>query len=95
MMAKQRRRLGVLLIGLLLLALPAGSIDVHSHPDGTSKTCTLCQAPHLPGSLATVSGVSRPIARNDRPLPRPAILVADTIASTLGSRGPPALSPSS
>ena len=87
--------LAVLLIGLLLLAIPAGEIGSHSHPEGTGKSCTLCHSLHLPGSFATVPGLSRPIIRAEPVLLSETPWIAEALSSSLGSRGPPPPSPAS
>jgi hypothetical protein len=93
MMTRQPERLFTWVILILLLALPAGAINIHAHTDGKGKTCTLCQAPHLQGSFAAVPGVSHVLACADRVAPGADLLVADTSAAAVRSRAPPTRSP--
>jgi len=93
MMTKQPKLLITLVIAILLLAVPAGAVNVHSHTGGKGKTCTLCQAPHLYGPSAAVSGLSCSLARTDRVLPRAPALVVDIFAAAGRSRAPPETSP--
>ena len=93
MMTKQPKLLITLVIAILLLALPAGVVNVHTHTDDKGKTCTLCQAPHLYGSFAAVPGLSSPLARPERALPRATGLVVDIFAAAVGSRAPPLAAP--
>lgn len=94
-MIRQPQRFAALLIGLLVLAMPAGAISVHSHPEGTSKTCTACQVLHLPGLLATAPGQAQSIPCIEPVFPAEAVPTAAAFTSSLNSRGPPASSPAS
>ncbi|HEX9699062.1 MAG TPA: hypothetical protein VGD06_06330 [Acidobacteriota bacterium] len=83
--------LAVLLIGLVLFAIPAGEVSPHSHPEGTGKTCTLCYSLHLPGSFATVPGLSRPIVRPEPVFVLETPWICPALSSSLCSRGPPSV----
>jgi len=90
-MIKRPERFITLLSVFLLLALAAGALNFHAHPEGRGKNCTLCQAPHVRGSLATQAALSRPLACSERPVFGDASAVTDIFATSVRSRGPPAV----
>lgn len=80
--------LTALLIGALLLAIPAGSASTHSHPAGVDKGCALCHSLHLPGSLSMVPGLSCPVCAE--PVQYTAtVWETERLSSSDSSRGPP------
>lgn len=93
-MIKRRPERFIALVSVfLLLALCAGTLNFHSHPEGRGKTCTLCQAPHVCGSLATVAGLSGPLASRETTVPHESRTATDNFISSASSRGPPVASP--
>lgn len=89
------QRFCTLVIALLLLALPAGAINVHEHVDGQGKTCTLCKAPRLADSFSAAPELTSPFFCADRVVPRRPRLAVDVSGMTVRSRAPPPHEPAS
>lgn len=87
------QRFCTLVIALLLLALPAGAINVHEHVDGQGKTCTLCKAPRLADSFPAVPVLASPFVCADRVVLCRRLPVTDPVATTVRSRAPPLRGP--
>lgn len=89
MTMRRPERFVTLLSVFLLFALAAGALNLHTHPDGRGKTCTLCQAPHVHGSLSSVAHLSGPVASAEPALAGESAVVVDAFTSSASSRGPP------
>jgi hypothetical protein len=83
------QRFCTFVIAVLLLALPAGAINVHQHVDGQGKNCTLCKAPRLADSFSAVPVLTSPSVCADRVIPLQPLPPTDLVAVTVRSRAPP------
>jgi len=83
------RRITALAVALLFIAAATGILGVHSHADGDNQTCTLCQALHLPGSLASVPALSRPVPHATINGPSETQRTFNALSPSLSYRGPP------
>lgn len=89
------QRFCTLVIAVLLLALPAGAINVHEHVDDQGKDCTLCKAPRVADSFTSTPVLATPFARTDRVVPGRPLPAIDLVATTVRSRAPPVATPAS
>lgn len=89
MTMRRPERFIALLSVFLLFALAAGALNLHSHPEGRGKTCTLCQAPHVHGSLSSVAYLPGPRASSEPMLARETAVVPDAFIPSASSRAPP------
>lgn len=80
--------LSALLLGALILAIPASSATFHEHPAGVDKGCALCHSLHLPGSLSLVPGVSSPV-RAEAVRYTAVLWETERLPSSDSNRGPP------
>jgi len=89
MTMRRPERFVTLLSVFLLFALAAGALNLHAHTEGRGKTCTLCQAPHVHGSLSSVAHLSGPRASAEPMLARETAVVPDGFIPSASSRAPP------
>jgi hypothetical protein len=80
--------LAALLIGALVIALPAVSAAAHTHPEGTDQSCALCHSVHLPGLLSIAPGLSHCVFVGRVPSAA-AIGYCEDSPSVPSNRGPP------
>ena len=90
MNSKTTQRLAALVVGLLLV-FSLGDAFVHSHSENPDQSCTLCQAPHLPGSLTTVPAISCNTLQHAVFAPSETDWTAAALSPSLSYRGPPAI----
>ena len=88
--SKTTQRLAALVVGLLFV-FSVGAAYVHSHSESTDQSCTLCQALHLPESLATVPAISCHVLQPAVLAPCETDWTAAVVPPSLSYRGPPAL----
>ncbi|GEM_PF-2963556 len=78
-----------LVAAFLLVAAFAGVFNVHSHAESNDQSCTLCQALHLRGSLATVPALSCLVLQIAVTAPSETQRTFPTLPPSLTYRGPP------
>jgi len=83
------RRITALAVALLFVAAATGLLGVHSHADNDAQTCTLCQALHLPNSLASDPALSRPVPQAAVIAPSETQRTFHALPPSLSYRGPP------
>ena len=86
------QRIMALAVALLFVAAATGLLGVHSHADTDTQTCTLCQALHLPGSLASDPALPRPVPLAAVIAPSETQRTFHALPSSLSYRGPPSRS---
>lgn len=84
-----------LVVVVLLVAAFAGVFNVHSHAESNDQSCTLCQALHLRGSLATVPALSCLVLQIAATTPSETQRTFPTLPPSLTYRGPPLFSSTS